>query len=156
MPIPPPPGYGSPADPSRPLYPAPGYAQPAYPSQPLYPPPPPVYPPPPLNPAGVYVAQPFYPAVPMGVPDENGGLAVAGLVLGILSIPFALGGICDLPFVALAIIFGALGLKSRLRHGMAMAGLITGIAGGVLFIGYLVFSVVLNIALIQAAPTPGP
>lgn len=167
VPLPPPPGYGQPAYPSQPLYPSPEYGQPAYPSPPLYPPPqppypplpyppPPAYPSQPLYPPNMYVAQPYYPAVPMGVPDENGGLAIAALVLGILSIPMALFGVCDLPFVALAIIFGVLGLKSRLRHGLALAGLITGIAGGVLFIGYVIFTVVLNVALINATPTPGP
>lgn len=150
------PGYPPPSPPSVPLPPPPpGYGQPAYPSPPLYPPPP-AYPSQPLYPPNMYVAQPYYPAVPMGVPDENGGLAIAALVLGILSIPMALFGVCDLPFVALAIIFGVLGLKSRLRHGLALAGLITGIAGGVLFIGYVIFTVVLNVALINATPTPGP
>lgn len=156
MPLPPPPSYGQAAYPSQSLYLPPEYGQPAYPSQSLYPPPPPAYPSQPLNAPSMYVPQPYYPAVPLGVPDENGGLAIAALVLGILSIPFALLGLCDLPFVALAIIFGALGLKSRLRHGLAMAGLITGIAGAVLFIGYTVFTVVLQIALIQASPAPGP
>ena len=154
MPLPPPPGYGQPAYPSQPLYPSPEYGQLAYPSQPLYPPP--AYPSQPLNAPNVYFAQPYYPAVPMGVPDENGGLAIAALVLGIISIPLALFGLCDLPFFALAIIFGALGLKSTLRHGVAMAGLITGIAGFVLVIGSIIFGVLLNIALINATPTPGP
>ena len=94
--------------------------------------------------------------MPIGVPDQNGGLAIAGLVLGIICIPMALFGLCDTPFFALAIIFGALGLKSRLRHGIALAGLITGCAGFVLFIGYMIFNIVLDIAMFQTAPPPGP
>lgn len=120
------PPAGQPTYPSQPLYPPPG--QPAYPSQPLYPPPP-AYPSMPLNAPNMYVAQPGYPGMPMGVPDQNGGLAIAALVLGILSVVLALANICDTPFFALAIIFGALGLKSRERHGLALAGLILGIVG---------------------------
>lgn len=152
---PPPPGYGQPTYPSQPLYPPSGYAQPAYPLQPLYPPPP-AYPSQPYYPPHMYVAQPMYPGMPLGVPDQNGGLAIAALVLGILSIPFALFGLCDAPVFVLGIVFGALGLKSRERHSMAMVGLILGIVGAVLAIGYMIFSTVLQFVLLQALPTPGP
>ena len=92
-------------------------------------PPPPAYPSTPLNAPNMYVAQPAYPGMPIAVPDQNGGLAIAALVLGILSVPLALFSLCDAPFFVLGIIFGAMGLKSRERHGLAMAGLILGIVG---------------------------
>lgn len=58
---------------------------------------------------------------------EGNGLAVSGMVLGIIAvvlnwipfIPYALG--------ALAIIFGAIGVQKPVKKGMAKAGIVLGI-----------------------------
>lgn len=69
-------------------------------------------------------------------PPKN-GLGIAALVLGILSIPTAF--ILIGPVLAiLAIIFGAVGLsrvkkRQATNKGVALAGLLTGIAGLILF-----------------------
>jgi hypothetical protein len=69
-------------------------------------------------------------------PQESGGngLAVAGLVLGIISLPAVVLSLLDVPIAILGIIFGAVGLSKAKKlggknKGMAMAGLICGIIG---------------------------
>jgi hypothetical protein len=103
---------------------------PAYPSQPMYPGQPgpysqPMYPP--GQPMMAPMSVPMYPGMPMPVPDQGGGMAIASLVLGIISLPAALAPICGVIFGGLAIIFGALGLKSTTKRGLAIAGLVMGI-----------------------------
>jgi len=69
-------------------------------------------------------------------------MAIAALVLGILGLVCFFFPPLAIVCAVLAIIFGALGLKSE-RRGMAIAGLVMGviaIAGGVLM---LIFSVAL-------------
>ena len=71
----------------------------------------------------VYVPVPY----PVAAPDTGGGMAVASLIFGIISvsvgwIPFC--GVMALFPAILGIVFGGLGMKSRRRHGMAMAGMI--------------------------------
>lgn len=58
---------------------------------------------------------------------EGNGLAVSGMILGIIGV--ALNLIPFLPYVLgiLAIIFGAIGLKKPIKKGMAKAGVILGI-----------------------------
>ncbi len=75
----------------------------------------------------------------MAPQNNNNGLAVAALVLGIISIV-----LCFVPFLSailaiLAIIFGIIALKSA-RRGMAIAGLATGILG--LLLGILIFAMI--------------
>lgn len=136
---------------------------PAYPSQPVYPPPPPygAVVPPPAYPSQPMYGQPYaqpYPygvPIPYAMPDPGAGMAVASLVLGIISLVFAALFFCGGMFVApitgiLGIIFGVLGRKSVTRHGSAMAGLITSIiavAITVVIIGLYI--------LFVAASTPG-
>ena len=88
--------------------------------------------------------QPYYPPQAYGVPPQaqGNGMAVAGMVLGIISLVFFWGHIfCWIPGI-LAIIFSALGLKKSKvvgkGRGMAMAGLITSIIGIVLSIVFLI------------------
>ncbi|MCZ0703042.1 hypothetical protein J2T56_001243 [Natronobacillus azotifigens] len=58
---------------------------------------------------------------------EGNGLAVSGMVLGIIAV--VLNFIPFLPYVlgALAIIFGAVGLQKPVKQGMAKAGIVLGI-----------------------------
>ena len=58
---------------------------------------------------------------------EGNGLAVSGMVLGIIGV--ALNWIPFLPYAlgALAIIFGAVGIQKPIKKGMAKAGIILGI-----------------------------
>lgn len=69
-------------------------------------------------------------------PSGGKGMAIAAMVLGILSIIFALLPIVSIPLGLLAIIFGILAIKKPGR-GMAIAGLVTGIIG--LLLGLLIF-----------------
>ena len=70
-------------------------------------------------------------------PPRGNGLAVAALVLGITSIVFSWWGLLTLVQVVLAVIFGAVGLsRARLgapKKGLATAGLVLGIIGGVIY-----------------------
>ena len=91
------------------------------------PPPPPGYPPPQSAPYGYYQAQPY------AVVQSGNGLGIAAGVCGIVAVV-----LCWIPFVdyvsvvlgALAIVFGALGIRHANTHGggkgMAITGLVTG------------------------------
>lgn len=61
------------------------------------------------------------------------GLAIAAMVLGIVSIVFFCVWYISIPCAVLAIIFGILALKST-RRGMAIAGISTGAVGFVLML----------------------
>jgi hypothetical protein len=99
----------------------------SYPPQaaPVIPPPPPAYSA--MQPAG-----------------QGNGLAIAGLVCGILSIPFFWWGIGTLALVSCGLTFGIVGHKRANRRpgfphkGLAQAGWICAIVGGV---GYLCFGI---------------
>lgn len=118
-------GYGGYPQPG-PGYPPQGYA-------------PPGYVPPPGQPQGY--APPGY-APPPGYsyrqPGPGHGKAVAGLVLGILSIVFCWASFVDLLLLVPALIFSIMGLSEarmgRGGRGLAMSGLICTIAGVVLAI----------------------
>lgn len=131
-----PPGWGS-SQPNNPL-PSPGQSR-GFPPQPGYPPPQ-------GAPYGYY-QQPY------AVAQSGNGLGIAGGVCGIVAVV-----LCWIPFVdyvsvvlgALAIVFGALGIRHANAHGgggkgLAITGLVTGIVA-------LVISV-LFLAIIYAAVT---
>ena len=108
---PPPPGYGPPPAYGQQAYGQPAYAQPAY-GQPGY----------------------GYPA-----PPRNNGKAMWGMITGIVSIVFCYLGVLIGP---VAIVLSVLGRKEIKRSngtqtgdGMAMAGLVTGIVGTVIWLG---------------------
>jgi hypothetical protein len=114
------------------------------------PPPPPGYPAPPPGspaPAPPPYAQPYPYGGAVAQPQGN-GLAVAALVLGIISIVFSWVPFFDWLLAILAIIFGAVGISAANKRGgvgkgMAVAGLILGLITvviGIIFVIY-VFSV---------------
>ncbi|HSR47545.1 MAG TPA: DUF4190 domain-containing protein [Anaerolineales bacterium] len=63
-------------------------------------------------------------------PDRS-GLAIASLVVGVVSLCAWLLPICGVPFSVVAVILGALGLNSS-RRGMAIAGIVLGAIGIIL------------------------
>lgn len=78
---------------------------------------------------------------PVAAPPAKTGPATASLVLGIVAMCIGLIpilGIFALPCAALAIIFGLVCLKRRVRKGFAITGLVTGLIGIVLAIAGIV------------------
>jgi hypothetical protein len=123
---PPPPEYYTPQNfpPPAPLPPQQAPMPAAYPQYAQYPPYP-QYPQP-----GGYGVQ-GYGAPPM--PQEQGsGLAVAGLIVGIISIPAALIAICGFAFGVVGVILSALGRRSPEHRTLANYGLALSIVGLVL------------------------
>ncbi len=99
----------------------------------------------PPPPYGAPIGAPAYTPAP---PPQGNGIAVAAMVLGILSILLCFAWFISPIIALLAIIFGALGLGKAKKiggrgKGMALAGLITGIVGMVIGIFILVIAVLL-------------
>jgi hypothetical protein len=133
------PGYGPP-----PGYPPPGSG---YGSPPGYVSPGPAFVPPPVYaPAmGVYVSE---------IPDPGKGMAIAGFVLGIISVCLVCtlyGALANILIGGLGIIFSAMGRKSRTGHGLAIAGLVMSIIGVVVA---AIWVAIIIIAIIASAATP--
>ena len=74
------------------------------------------------------------------VPHHGSGMAVAALVLGIISLVLCWIWFIGIPIGILAIVFGVLSKKQPANKGMAMAGLVTGIIGVVLAIVIVVIA----------------
>lgn len=74
-----------------------------------------------------YVPQPQYapmvPVVPVAIYDPNAGLALAGMIIGLIA--FVLPVFWIMPI--LGIVLSSLGMKSTTRKGMATAGLVCSI-----------------------------
>ena len=87
-------------------------------------------------------------ALPTEAPttQPGNGMAIAGLVLGIISIVLCIFTIVDMVIAILAIIFGAIGVskanKGARGKGAAMGGLICGIVGFILATVILIAAVV--------------
>lgn len=137
-----PPAY--PPNPSAPL--TPGYPPPpAYGSQPFSGPQGPAYggpaqPSVPLTPAMPYTPVVAYaPVVPVAQPDPGSGLAVAGMVLGIIGLFLFWFPACflGLPLAVLGTIFSGVGMRSKTRRGMAVAGLVCSILTMLLSVGFI-------------------
>ena len=141
------PGYGAPQYPSYPAYPAPQGQPPLPPAQPMY------------GAPNIYV-QPAapYPYVVAAPPEPGSGQAVTSLVLGIIGTILAVlvsWTLC-LTFIPIILgivgcIMGALGFKSKARHGMAVAGFVLSIIAVAIPI---VFAVVIVIADAAMYATP--
>lgn len=137
---PPPPGSGSPPPPNSGTFPPPpggGYGPP--PPGGYGPPPPGGYAPPPGNwggPGG------YGPPPPGYGPQQNKGLAVAALVLGIIGVAtffFFLGGLIGIVALALGIVAIRQTRKGRAGgQGMAIAGTVLGGAAVVITIVYAI------------------
>lgn len=91
------------------------------------------------------IPQPAYQspfAYPVVAPKN--GQAVASLVLGIGSIVVFVGGLVTLAVIVLAIVFGSIGIGKANKgfggKGMATAGLVLGICGGVAYILFGLFT----------------
>jgi hypothetical protein len=114
-----------------PYAPRPGYGAPGYPG--------------PGAPGYSYQAPPGY-AQQYPQPRTGNGKAIAGLVLGILAIVLCWTSVLDVVFVALAVIFGLLGLGEAKRggggRGMAISGLVCAVIGALL-------ATVLTVVIIQ-------
>ncbi|MBR0512244.1 MAG: DUF4190 domain-containing protein [Ruminococcus sp.] len=69
---------------------------------------------------------------------KSNGMAIASLVLGIISIVICCttwpGGILGI----LSVIFGAVSIKKNGKNGLAVAGLVCGIIGTLLGFGYMI------------------
>ena len=85
-----------------------------------------------------YVPQPVIPAKP-----DKPGLAIAALVLGILSLCAWLFPICGFPIAIAGVILGILGLKTS-KKGMAVAGLIMAGIALLLTLGNAIFGAILT------------
>ncbi|HET8908969.1 MAG TPA: hypothetical protein VFN11_18580 [Ktedonobacterales bacterium] len=149
---PPPPMYGAAPYPSQPMQPTPP-SQPVYPQQPpsgAYPPPPQGY-----SAPNIYVQPAAYPYIVAAPAEPGSGQAVAGLVLGIVSVVVAF-----IPCLGLAspvtgiigLIMGIQGRKSVSRHGMAVTGIVLSSIG----IGLSVLLVLLyfGLGIFSAISTP--
>ena len=104
---------------------------------------------------------PGMPIAPMGQPTTTNGIAIAGLVCGILSIilfftivpPFILG--------LLGVVFGLVGMSKAANgapnKGVAIAGLITGLVGIAIAIAFIALFVTTSVELINdfsISPSP--
>lgn len=137
--------------PPPPPPPAPGFAAPPP------PPPPPGFaapvPPPPNYAAPNYAPPPGY---PRPVKPKSNGLAVASLVLGILTVTFGMWCLWFFPVLPiLAVVFGHISLSQLRRQGgtgrgMAIAGLVMGYIGLAATIVWLIFVIIGTVT----SPTP--
>jgi hypothetical protein len=106
----------------------------------------------------------------MTQPETGGGFAIAGLILGIVSIPIALFAICGYITSILGIIFSILGLRALSKRTMATIGIVLSTLG---FIASIVSSIVgvmlmqhqypitesgstFGTATVSSTPTPAP
>lgn len=70
---------------------------------------------------------------PMGAPQPQGkGMAIAALILGIVSVALCLYWFIAIPVGIVAIVLGVIARKRGVGAGMALAGIITGAVGAVL------------------------
>ena len=125
-------------------YGQPGYAQPSYVPQPAYPP------------VGPYPAYSF----PATSPERGRGFALAGLVLGIISLTMCvtlflgspalilMGWLTGIPLSIVGSILSAIGCRSTSRRAMAITGLILSIIALVL----LLLTLIIGIAIASTHP----
>gem|GEM_PF-1453703 len=85
-------------------------------------------------------AQPYgYPAAPVAAPEKGGGFAIAGLILGIVSIPIAVFAICGYITAILGLVFSILGRRAPSKRTIATIGIVLSIIG---FIASIISSAV--------------
>jgi hypothetical protein len=97
---------------------------------------------------GAYPPPPHYgypqPRVPMTQPETGGGFAIAGLILGIVSIPIALFAICGYITSILGIIFSILGLRAPSKRTMATIGIVLSVLGFIASIASSILGVMMG------------
>ncbi|GAB6989616.1 DUF4190 domain-containing protein [Paenibacillus pini] len=98
-----------------------------------------------------YQQQPPYPPYP---PAVTNGKAIAALILGILAFTPYVGIILGI----LAIIFGALALKeikvkNEQGRGLAIAGLVCGIVGTILYLIIIIFLIIIFVIAVNEPTT---
>lgn len=81
---------------------------------------------------------------------SGGALGITSLVTGIIAFLCGWLPFLSLPLGAVAIVFGALGLKKSESRGLSIAGLVTGIVG---FLFGLVIVIIAIAATMAAAPS---
>lgn len=77
---------------------------------------------------------------------DKKGFSIAALVLGIVAIVLCCVWYISIPCAILAIVFGAIGLKSS-KRGMSISGIVTGISGMIISICIIWMLVVFGFAL---------
>lgn len=77
---------------------------------------------------------------------ERKGFCIAAMILGIVALVFFCLWYISIPCAILAIIFGILGMKS-INKGMAIAGLVTGIIGLVIWIFIIIMIFIFGFTL---------
>lgn len=136
--------------------PPPQYGATPYPPQQGQPPMPPMY-----GAPQIYVQPAAYPYAVAAPAEPGSGQAVTSLILGIVGTVFGLmAWIFCLAFIPIILgivgfIMGILGLKSKSRHGMAVAGLILSTIAVALPVIFIVLLVIFNAALF-AVPSTTP
>jgi hypothetical protein len=108
---------------------------------------------PPINQYGA-MAQQYAPAAAPGSNSRN-GFAIAGLVLGIISILSSWYPLCGLPLPIIGIVMASLGRRSLSYRTMATVGLILSIIA--IVVGVITTALVLIVASHNSTTvTPGP
>ncbi|HVB24956.1 MAG TPA: hypothetical protein VNG51_23675 [Ktedonobacteraceae bacterium] len=87
--------------------------------------------------------------------DSRAGFAIAGLILGILSILSSWIPICGLPLPIIGIVMSALGRRSFSHRTMAMVGLILSIAAIVIGVAITAIGLIAT-SHTSTTTTPGP
>lgn len=107
-------------------------------------------------PAG-YV-QPPYPAPGFAAPDPRKGQAIAGFVLGLLSLLLwiipGIGGYLDLVCAIVGIVLSSLGMKSRTSRGLAIAGLVLSIISLAIAAIVIILAIIAINAITHATVNP--
>lgn len=105
---------------------------------------------PPQQPEGYYPPQGgyqqpqqyAYPGAPVAQPEKGGGFAIAGLILGIVSIPVAIFAICGYITAIAGFVFSILGRRAPSKRTMATIGMILSIIGFLASIASSVYGIV--------------
>ncbi len=102
--------------------------------QPMYPPPPYGYAP--------------YPGMAVATPqsEPGSGMAIAGLILGIIGVVTFFVFYLSIPVSIIGIVLSALGRRSNSRRMLAIWGLVLSIIGLLLAVGFILFFVLLAIS----------
>src|SRR5258708_27741263 len=103
----------------------------------------------PYPPAMMPTPAPAFP-YPYAPPDPNGGMAIAALILGIVSIVFAWTIVCSIPFAIVGIVMGELGRQSAPKRAMATWGIALSIAGILFSLAWIA----LQVAFVYAISPP--